>query len=291
VYIDSFLEWIEDKSSSWAACLNLMDAHYPYIPKSEYDLWGGENLINIQDQMAAPSGEILSGKPIGEFQALESLYDGCIRQVDDYMRYLIKSLKATGDFKDTFVVITSDHGEGFAEQSHLNQAVELIDHSWGIHEVLTHVPLIVKYPEQTTGRTIDELASLTEFKRVTEELLAGYTTPDFTPQHDGNLLSSTFRVRDHGSELPDECEDKEKYAGPWRAVYTREHGKIIKYVSRAGNKATIQIEDAQTSYRVDGRENIVDTVFDKLSDAGASQGTSSVSTGTEERLKNLGYLR
>jgi len=291
VYIDSFLKWIENKSSSWTACLNLMDAHYPYVPKSEYDLWGGKKLINIQEQMAAPSGEILSGKPIGEFQALESLYDGCIRQLDDYVEYLINSLKATGEFEDTLLIITSDHGEGFAEQSHLDQAVELIDHSWGIHEVLTHVPLIVKYPEQTTGSTIDELASLTEFKRVTEELLAGGSTPDFAPRNDGNVLASTFRVRDPDSELPDECEDRGKYAGPWRAVYTRENGEIIKHVSRAGTKAIIQVQDAQTSYRANSRENIVDTVFNKLSDAGASQGASSVSVETEDRLEDLGYLR
>ncbi|MFB6198535.1 MAG: sulfatase-like hydrolase/transferase, partial [Halobacteriaceae archaeon] len=162
VYIDLFLDWIEHQSSPWAGFLNLMDAHYPYIPKPEYDFWGGEKLADIQTQMGTPSREILSGKPIGEFQALESLYDGCIRQLDHYIEYLVGSLKARGEFENTFLAITSDHGEGFAEQSNVNRAVELIDHSWGIHEVLTHVPLIVKYPEQTTGGTVDELASLTE---------------------------------------------------------------------------------------------------------------------------------
>lgn len=291
VYIDLFLDWIENQSSSWAACLNLMDAHYPYIPEREFDLWGGDKLIDIQNQMRTPSQEILSGKPIGEFQALESIYDGCIRQLDYYLEYLVDSLKANEDFENTFLVITSDHGEGFAEQSNLNRKVELIDHSWGISEVLTHVPLVVNYPGQTSGKTVDELASLTEFKRVTEQLLAGDPEPDFTPKEADYILASTYRIRDPKNELPSECENKERYEGPWRAVYTREYQGILKHVSRNKDQAVINVTDPQSTYRVNDGDVKVNEIYDNLNDVGVNQGTVTIRGETEQRLKDLGYMR
>lgn len=291
IYLDLFLEWTKRQSSPWAACINLMDAHYPYIPKTEFDCWGGKNLTDIQKRMRTPSAEILDGKPVGEFQALEPLYDGCIRQLDHYIEYLISSLKKNNEFENTFLVITSDHGEGFAEQSVINPAVELIDHSWGIHEVLTHIPLIVKYPNQTDGHTITNLASLTEFKRVTEELLQDESKPHFNPKNSDYILSSTYRVQEPKDSLPGKCEDKQKYAGPWRAVYTREDGSIIKYVTQVSDQGVVQIEDAQTSYRTNGTTDCVDEVFRELTDVGVNQGKSELSVETKERLEDLGYLR
>jgi arylsulfatase A-like enzyme len=65
VYVDSFLDWRDQRSGPWAACLNLMDAHYPYVPAEEYDRWGGPALRRLYATL--PPGpqprEFLSGRP------------------------------------------------------------------------------------------------------------------------------------------------------------------------------------------------------------------------------------
>lgn len=71
-----------------------------------------------------------------DLQHLLSLYDGGIRFTDTVLKGLFAKLEERGLLENTLVVITSDHGEEFAEHGGLL-------HRGTLYEELVHVPLIL----------------------------------------------------------------------------------------------------------------------------------------------------
>lgn len=291
-YIDRFLTWESKRDEPWAACLNLMDAHYPYRPRHESDKWGGERLRNLHDDISGPlAREFLTGRPLWQLEALKSLYDGCIAQLDSEIERLITSLKKQSRFENTLVVITSDHGEAFGEPSELNSETPVISHSWGINEGLTHVPLLVKYPNQSGSMTFDEAATLTNFPNAVRSAVDGeWNGAEFVP--DENVLVATHRLPESTTVLPKGCDRPSRFFGPWRAVYETDGGEVYKYAVRRDESVTMVIPDAQSRYRTsDGDSEVVETVFTDIQQADVKQISNEVGREVEEKLENLGYLR
>lgn len=294
IYAERFLDWQSEREGPWAACINFMDAHYPYRPKPEYDKWGGERLRQLHDEISGPlAEEFLGERPRWQLQALSNLYDGCIRQMDAEIEALVNALKERGCFDDTLLVITSDHGEAFGERSEVDPETPLIDHSWGIHEVLTHVPLVVKFPDQQEGMTIEKSATLTNFpdtvRASTTETWDGteLTSPE-------NVIVSTYRLPPSSDVLPEGCERRDRFFGPWRAVYEDVGGTVQKYASRGEQSVTVEVQNAQTSYRLseDGADR-VEQAFSEIEQVGVEQESDdkAIDEAVEEKLENLGYLR
>lgn len=294
IYISEFLDWQDERSGPWAACLNLMDTHYPYHPKNEYDKWGGSHLRRLHRETRGPySTTFLSGEYLWKLQAFEALYDGTIRQADDYVNYLLTTLEKRRDLENTLVVVTSDHGEGFGEPSELEPAIELVDHSWGISEELTHVPLVVQYPGQTDGETIERPATLTRFPDVVRDVVGDDDTTEdpigFIP--DDPVLASTERVQSPTEELPDNCSEPNRYAGPWRAVYEWRNGEVWKYSRRHESALTQVIPDALNRQIIDHDENVVESTFGAVkSDQTVAAGNRTLDSDVQSHLKELGYL-
>ncbi|SER78756.1 sulfatase-like hydrolase/transferase [Natrinema salaciae] len=294
-YADSFLEWSSDCDGPWAACLNFFDSHYPYYPLEEYDRWGGDRLRELHDSLSgAIAPEFLSDRPWGELRALEALYDGGILQADQAVKYIVEALEERGDLDDTLVVVTSDHGEGFGERSLVEPGVRMADHSWGIHEVLTHVPLVVKYPGQQTARRYSDVVSLTEFpEAVTASMNENWIGDPFVT--DEPVVASTYRLLERQAEKHADCENIDAHLGPWRAVYEQGTADVVtKFVRRQDSTATIEIETAQASTLVaadDGGR--VQEVFDTFEPVSLTddEAVGQASAAVEERLADLGYMR
>ncbi|WP_323170974.1 sulfatase-like hydrolase/transferase [Natrialba sp. PRR66] len=299
-FADRFLEWEAERDGPWAACVNVLDAHYPYIPTAEYDNWSGEKIRDLHESLA---GRTLSdqyygsnGRPWGELKALESLYDGGIRQADAVVKQLVTALRERGELDETLLVITSDHGEGFGERSFVAPDCRAVTHSWGVHEEITHVPLVVKWPEQHASRTETAPASLTNIPAAMERAIdrpTGIPDPSDDPLLDGPVLTMTERLRKE--DRPDR---PEPYFGPWKAVYEPigDDGAVRKHVVRGETDpdvATVDCFSAQAaveSHSSDSR-TIVTEAFDSLSPKPVADGTNEVDDDVENRLADLGYLR
>lgn len=294
VYIDSFLDWSASFDGPWAACLNLMDAHYPYLPKSEFDEWGSKQLREIHRNVESPqSKSITTSGDWWKLRAFESLYDGGIRQADAALQALVDSLRARGELDDTLLVVTSDHGEGFGEWSRLNRNTRLIDHSWGIHEVLTHVPLLVRPPGGADGYRDDTLASLTRFPEVVRETIAD-ATPSFCVED--HALTSTYRLEEPTKVLPASVANREAYAGPWRAVYKKGNdGDVRKHAIQGSNVLSLEIPDAQSAVVYERAErDLVQTTYDDLKSVNVrmdKRDNNVLDEEIEQKLETLGYLR
>jgi arylsulfatase A-like enzyme len=290
VYAKSFLDWQADRDGPWAACINLMDAHFPYFPLGTYDRWAGEHIRRVHEKLPDDplSKVFLRGRPMGELAALEHLYDGCILQMDRVLESLVGELRRRGEYEDTLLVVTSDHGEGFGEPSALERTVPIVDHSWGVEEFQTHVPLLVKHPGQTEGDRVSDLATLSRFPAAVRSELDG-ERGTFCPES-GEVVVSTFRLPE-STDLSSDVYDVETLRGPWRAVYRREDGTVKKYVERRGTAATFEVRDAQTSFRVaDTDDGVVDEVYDRLDEVDLEGEERDVSGLTEQRLEDLGYI-
>jgi len=81
------------------------------------------------------------------------LYDLAIYYVDIYISLLLKYLEKVGiDLDNTYLIITSDHGEGFGEHG-------FFGHKTYLYDELLRVPLLICGPN-VTSKKIDELVAL-----------------------------------------------------------------------------------------------------------------------------------
>ncbi len=81
------------------------------------------------------------------------LYDGHIRLVDSYIGRLYDELVDLGIADNTYLILTSDHGESFGEH-------DFWGHGHGVYEEMIRIPLIVGSHRHTQlGRRIPELVN------------------------------------------------------------------------------------------------------------------------------------
>ncbi len=293
--VDGFLEWQSSADGPWAACLNLMDAHFPYEPSPEHDRWGGERLRELHAELdRPPANAFVQDRPWWQLEAFEHFYDGTIRELDTHVERIVNGLEESGVHDETLVVITSDHGEGFGELSRINGRTRAVDHSWGIHEVVTHVPLVVKYPGQTSAKQVNEPVSLAAFPDVVTAALDGVDQRD-TFLSDRPVVSTTWRLRPEDDGIfEDSNEDPNDYYGPWRAVYEPADDGVYKYAQHAeGGGATIHVRSATDACRIgDGDPDLLKSVFDTLEPSDVKKSdTGDLDSEVEDTLTDLGYLR
>lgn len=298
-YVSSFLDWQAGRSN-WAACLNLTDVHHPYTPTSPHDRWGGKTLQQIHDDLGDPRWDFHSDRqPWWKRQALTGLYDGCIHQVDTAIETMLETLADRGELDDTLVVVTADHGEGFGERSRVRPSFRIAGHSGGIHELLLHVPLVVKFPGQTNGECIDSASTLTQFRTVVENLLDGEDTRDgFVP--DGpviavNHVAGQFEVPlTNFEEYRDEM-DISMFSGTAKAVYHDRDAGVRKFAQWDDDTAVVDIADAQNAVSTASVTDMSDAItaaFGSFEPAEVRESatTDDMDDTTRQRLEDLGYL-
>ncbi|MBI2835597.1 MAG: sulfatase [Acidobacteria bacterium] len=136
--------------------LNYMDAHWPYRPPQPYDRrYPGKDGSLDLDHYARMSNEVMSGGrhvTAAEAAHLTSQYDGALAYLDAEIGVLLGRLRESADYDRSLVIITSDHGEVFGERG-------LLGHGLSAYQDQVHVPLIIKFPGQRTGRIVDAFVS------------------------------------------------------------------------------------------------------------------------------------
>ena len=83
-------------------------------------------------------------------QTLRALYFGLITEVDQHIGRVISFLKDSGQYDDTLLIVTADHGEMLGDR-----------HSWSkftVHDAAYHTPLIIRQPgnEARAGATVTQ---------------------------------------------------------------------------------------------------------------------------------------
>lgn len=94
-----------------------------------------------------------------------TLYDGGIHNVDGALAKLIDKCKQLGIYDDVMIIITSDHGEHFAEH---NPNLFYNAHGYDFYEEYIKIPLIIKYPAGTmkTGAAANPVSLVDVFPTI-----------------------------------------------------------------------------------------------------------------------------
>ena len=114
---------------------NYMEAHHPYLPEPPYKgMFSSEKAD--RSLVDAP---VVADTP-ATTASFEARYDEAIRMLDAELGKLVRELERRGFLDNTWLFITSDHGEAFGEHGVMN-------HATGIHNEQVRIPLIIQPPK------------------------------------------------------------------------------------------------------------------------------------------------
>jgi len=96
-------------------------------------------------------------------------YFGCVRSLDDNLGRIVAHLKKTGEWDNTILVFTTDHGSHFRTRNN--------EYKRSCHEASIHIPMIIHGPGFNTAQTIDDLVDLLDLPPTLLEI-AGADVPE-----------------------------------------------------------------------------------------------------------------
>jgi arylsulfatase A-like enzyme len=137
-------EWFDRRENDrpYFLFVNYLEAHLPYDPPAMYR----EQYLNDlpPDDMVTIewSEEFNAGlHPVDsvDWERVRRLYGGDVYHADQLLSRLLEMLKNRGDYDNSVIIVTSDHGENLGDHN-------LVDHQFSIHETLLSVPLVVRAP-------------------------------------------------------------------------------------------------------------------------------------------------
>jgi len=148
------LGWIEKTRGPYFAFVHTYHVHSPHDPEgAARDLLvrpyegGLPEIVHTPDYpWGRRKGEV---PPEADVRYVSDLYDAEVREVDHAVGRLLAGLKAQGKLDNTLIVVTSDHGEEFAEHDHF-------EHGWSLYEEQLAVPLIMHLPGRFEGGAVLE---------------------------------------------------------------------------------------------------------------------------------------
>lgn len=120
VLYPSFERWLDQpRSKPFFTYIHLIDVHGPYkeLHVLEEDRPAVEKGLRTGDFEFEKMKDTDMYSPRSKGPHKAYLYDGHMAVVDRYLGILRKKLDQLGISEDTYVIVTSDHGEGFGEHS------------------------------------------------------------------------------------------------------------------------------------------------------------------------------
>ena len=131
--------------------LNFMESHRPWMSSGEFRTLFPD-YDQTFDEMAVRSfqPEVVAGRravTASEKAKLDAVYDGSLAYLDDVVGGLLERFAAEPWYDKSLIIITADHGDQLGEKNQL-------DHANGVDHGVTSIPMIVKFPGQTTGRDV-----------------------------------------------------------------------------------------------------------------------------------------
>lgn len=135
--------------------LHYMDVHEPYIPGRKYIDLVDSSIRLTEEEMLGLFKNVLLKRDVsnkGNVEVLRKLYCAHVREVDERVKEFFEILEKRDVLKDSWVIITTDHGDEFGEHGGLS-------HDGKMYAELVHVPLIIYEPARENGEVVDTLVS------------------------------------------------------------------------------------------------------------------------------------
>lgn len=218
--VDRTVEYIEKQSDTpWIVHLSLLRPHPPWVAPEPYNaLYPPETLMDFNRQTDRDTEADLHpfvrtflnkpyyGAPPDDKKTarLKASYYGLMTEVDHNLGRLFDYLKSSGQWNNTLIVFTSDHGEQIGDHWLIGKL--------GFFDESYRIPLIVRAPDAalTQGKVID---AFTENVDIMPTML-DWLGIDIPQQCDGKSLMPIVR---HG-EVPTNWRDEAHWEYDFRDV-------------------------------------------------------------------------
>jgi arylsulfatase A-like enzyme len=207
------IQWLKnlDGNGPFFRWVHLFDAHMTYSAPPKWIRYyykgnprrGEKNIIQQLKEKDIWFVEESYGQLFEEIFDLAyfpSLYKAAVSYMDEELGWLISHLKVNGDYDNTLVVITSDHGENLGERGIYCTHRKLFDET-------TLVPLIMKLPGSdyrgveitSTVEHVDVLPTVLEYLNLPVQ--AQISGRSLLPLMNGQKLPSRFSISEHEGGL------------------------------------------------------------------------------------------
>ncbi len=144
-------------------CVSYTHPHSPYqVPKRYYDLYQDEDIplpyipenmdkLDTYNQILANNCNYNGSESMDTYREVKKIYFAMCSYVDDLVGDLIQTLKDTGQYENTLIVFTSDHGEMMGQHGMFEKRTYFEDS--------LRVPLLFSHPS-LPAQTCDSPVSL-----------------------------------------------------------------------------------------------------------------------------------
>jgi len=135
--------------------VHYMDIHEPYVPPRKYVDMIDACITLSEAEMLGLFKDVVLARDVPNLDTvlvLKKLYDAHVRECDDFIRAFFDILEIHNVLDDTTAIITSDHGEEFAEHGGLS-------HDGKMFSELLDIPLLIYESDRSAGEVCDTLVS------------------------------------------------------------------------------------------------------------------------------------
>ena len=208
-------EWLRRDAMTWLdgleptrpffLFLNFFDAHDPYLVPAKFPVqysWDDRAALHQANRRynghaAEDDARPATGQPAADpelTRVVMDAYDDCLRYVDDQIARLMADLEHRGRGRDTWIIVTADHGEQFGDHGFYR-------HGGSLYRGEIDVPLLI-VPPSGSGEEARRIASPVSPRDLPATVadLAGLTTDSPFP---GRSLRSTWDGSSAESEWGD----------------------------------------------------------------------------------------
>ncbi|MBM3975411.1 MAG: sulfatase [Planctomycetes bacterium] len=285
--------WLDarDRSKPFFLYVHHYEPHHNYLRDGSSWFPGYRGPLTGAESMDELYGLVSKMSP-DDIEFLRARYDAEIRYQDDLLRELVAGLRERGLLEDTAVVLTSDHGEEFAEHGDLS-------HQYKLYEELVHVPLLVVRPgERRRGARIAGVVSLVDLPRTLLDLCGQYAARFPGRSLVGLLEGIAEEPRacgGHASTIPpgtNALYEREMFVdGRWKLVLNRKPGTRELYDLVVDPREQSDLSTAQPD-QLERMQRGFEAwkVAAEAGRLGALPANIQLTPELEERMRKLGYL-
>jgi len=167
-----WLDTIEDDDRPLHLQVHMVPPHAPYDPAPQFDIFTDPDYDGPCDGYNRTLFALDGGSMEATAECIDhllNLYDGNLKAADRAVERILTALRERPRWRDTIVLVTSDHGEAFWEHRQLG-------HNSTLYAEMLHVPFVLRMPEGFDGSSIDtgRLATLAD---IVPTMLSGAGLP------------------------------------------------------------------------------------------------------------------
>ena len=159
---------------------DIPEPEVPHIPYESRDPWSQRYYLTIrQDEFDITPQQLYNAR---------RGYFAMVSHIDELVGGLVEALKSIGEYENTCIFFTSDHGEMLGERG--------MWYKFNPYEASVRVPLIARGPGFSKGHRQESLASLVDLLPTFTDIGSDGTFDGFVAPRDGRSL---FALPDRGS--------------------------------------------------------------------------------------------